>query len=144
MLVEQLMPIARKRLIVLGVDAIIADAAVAMARPQADLVIVCQHSAIAGVVTKSDLVGLLSKPAPDGLRPITDIMSRNVIACSAGERLIDVWCTMNARCVQRIPVLHGRTPTGVIYARDALQALLRDAQHEDEALRAYVQGVGYH
>jgi CBS domain-containing protein len=35
-------------------------------------------------------------------------------------------------------------PRGVVNARDALQALLREVTDEELLLRAYVMGVGYH
>jgi hypothetical protein len=36
-----------------------------------------------------------------------------------------------------------RRPLGIIYAREALQALLSEAKNEEELLRDYVFGIGY-
>jgi hypothetical protein len=48
------------------------------------------------------------------------------------------------RGLQRVPILdEGRTPQGVIDAREALQALLSDSEDEDELLRDCISGVGY-
>ncbi len=46
--------------------------------------------------------------------------------------------------VQRVPILdEARRPLGIIYAREALQALLSESEDEDELLRDYISGVGY-
>jgi CBS domain-containing protein len=51
---------------------------------------------------------------------------------------------MRERGLQRVPVLdEGRRPLGIIYAREALQALLSEAENEEELLRDYVSGMGY-
>lgn len=143
MLVETILHKARRRLVTLGHDAVVADAAIAMRQPNADLIIICQSGAAIGVVTKTDIATQFAEATPDAHRPLIEIMRRSIISCAADERLIDVWCSMIAHRVQRVPVLEGQKPLGVIYTRDALQALLGDAEHEDAALRAYVQGVGY-
>ena len=42
------------------------------------------------------------------------------------------------------PILdEARRPLGIIYAREALQALLSEAENQDELLRDYIAGVGY-
>jgi CBS domain-containing protein len=58
--------------------------------------------------------------------------------------LLDVWSVMRESGLQRVPVLDkARRPLGIIYARDALQALLTESENEDELLRDYISGVGY-
>jgi CBS domain-containing protein len=72
------------------------------------------------------------------------VMTRKVVSCQADAVLLEVWLTMKERGLQRIPVLddHGR-PFGIVYARDALQLLLGEAEDEEALLRDYVTGVGY-
>jgi CBS domain-containing protein len=51
---------------------------------------------------------------------------------------------MRERGLQRVPIVDdGRRPIGIIYAREALQALLSEAENQDELLRDYISGVGY-
>lgn len=58
--------------------------------------------------------------------------------------LLDVWSVMRERGLQRIPIVDdGRRPIGIIYAREALQALLSEAENQDELLRDHISGVGY-
>lgn len=71
-------------------------------------------------------------------------MTRDVTYCRAHEVLLDVWSVMRARGLQRIPIIdEARKPLGIIYAREALQALLSESVNEDELLRDYISGVGY-
>jgi predicted transcriptional regulator len=52
---------------------------------------------------------------------------------------------MKAQALQCIPVVDCEAkPVGIIYARDALQALLTETQNEEELLRDYAMNVGYH
>jgi len=58
--------------------------------------------------------------------------------------LHDVLATMKERGFVHIPIVDEQArPCGVVNARDALQALLRDVTNEELLLRAYVMGIGY-
>jgi CBS domain-containing protein len=51
---------------------------------------------------------------------------------------------MKERGLVHIPVVDELyRPSGVVNARDALQALLRDVTDEELLLRAYIMGIGY-
>ena len=72
-------------------------------------------------------------------------MTREFAYCRADDPLVNVWRVMKEREFQRIPIVDARrNPIGIIYTRDALQALLREVEIEDELLRDYIHGVGYH
>src|SRR5690606_38527773 len=139
----QIMPRAQTRLLVLPAQASVVQAASLMRPRNADLVIVCEGGAALGVVTKRDLVGLIARNESDLERAVSAIMTRSIVSCRPPDRLADVLALMRARGIHRVPVLEGTNPVGVVYERDALQALLCDAEHEDAVLRAYVQGLGY-
>ena len=50
---------------------------------------------------------------------------------------------MRERGLQRVPILdEARRPLGIIYAREALQALLSESENENELLRDYISGSG--
>jgi CBS domain containing-hemolysin-like protein len=51
---------------------------------------------------------------------------------------------MRQRGLQRVPIVDdGRRPIGIIHVREALQALLSEAENQDELLRDDIAGVGY-
>jgi CBS domain-containing protein len=145
MLVEHILDRARTRLIVVGANASVAEAAHIMQRPHADLIVVSGGGRAIGIITKSDILRPVAIGRLDPDMNLTSLMSHNIVSCRTTDRLLDVWSAMSDHGFSRVPVLdETRNALGVVYARDALQALLNDAEHEEEAMRAYVQGVGYH
>ena len=147
MLVSQLLSEARRRLIVIGIDAQLIDAARALSGPPGELVVVCDSDGkAAGVITKADVVRQITHCQGAACRMVAaSAMTRDVVSCRSDEPLTSVWSKMKQHGLRHIPVLDDRSrPTGVINARDALQALLGSAASEVELLRDYVMSVGYH
>ncbi len=146
MIVEQMLPRARERLVTIGIAAPVKEAAELMSKPHTDLVVVCgQDGSMVGVLTKTDIVGQIRQCIGSGCTARVDtIMTREVVSCRANESLQDIWSSMKSRGLQRIPILdESRKPIGIIYARDALQCLLSDVESDETLLRDYVMDVGY-
>ena len=145
MIITNILPQARERLALIEADAPVKEAAALMSRPHTDLIVVCALGAMVGVLTKTDIVGQIGRCMGAGCTATVDgIMTRDVTYCRTHEILLDVWLVMRKRGLQRVPILDdaGR-PIGIIYAREALQALLSEAENQDELLRDYISGVGY-
>lgn len=145
-LVEQVLTAARARLVMIASDALLLEAA-RLLRAGTDLIVVCRAGgAIAGVITKTDVIAQISVCQGAACRVSAAlVMSADVLLCAPGDRLNDVWSKMKARGLKNVPVAgaDGR-PIGVLNARDALGALLREVKVEESLLRDYVMGVGYH
>jgi CBS domain-containing protein len=147
MFVQQILSRARARLAAIEVGASITEAALLMTRPQTELLVVCDGGIAVGVITKTDIVAQVAQEnfASALAAPLSAIMTRDFLSCRASDSLIQVWSALKQHGLQRVPVLDdARQPVGILYARDALQALLGEAEAEDEMLRDYIQGVGYH
>ena len=145
MIVKDILPRALNRLAVIEAAAPVREAAALMSQPHTDLIVVCDNGDMVGVLTKTDIVGQIGRCIGAGCTSRVDgIMTRDVTYCRSQEILLDVWSVMKERGLQRVPILDdARRPLGVIYAREALQALLSEAENEDELLRDYISGVGY-
>ncbi|HWW49673.1 MAG TPA: CBS domain-containing protein [Xanthobacteraceae bacterium] len=145
MIVKNILPRAVERLAVIEAQAPVKEAAALMSRPHTDLVVVCDHGNMVGVLTKTDIVGQIGHCMGSGCTARVDsIMTRDITYCRTHEILLDVWSVMRERGLQRVPILdEARKPLGIIYARDALQALLSESENEDELLRDYISSVGY-
>ncbi len=145
MLAESVLEAARKRLVTVMETAPLFEAAT-LFRAGSDLVVVCGSTGLlTGIVTKTDIVKRISL-CQVGLCmvPTSSVMIRDVISCSAIDRLEDVWSTMKARGLKNVPVIDDAgKPIGVLNARDALQVLLQEVQNEELLLRDYVMGIGY-
>ena len=146
MLVETLMPTARRRLTTIQTDASLSEAAKLLSDTHISLVVVCAaDGSMAGVITKTDVVRQVAQ-RHDSIRaaPASAIMTEQVVHCRPTDLLEEVWSNMKKRGFVHIPVIdqHFR-PSGVVNARDALHALLGEMEDEQSLLRDYVMGIGY-
>ena len=147
MLVERVLTLARKKLVSIGDDATVIQAAAVLGNEHTNLIVVCNASGeLVGVLSKTDIVKHISHCRGHACTiSVSSVMSRDVISCQTKDWLHDVWALMKARTIQCIPVIDpGSKPLGILYARDVLQALLTEVQDEEELLRDYVMSVGYH
>ncbi|AWM86771.1 cyclic nucleotide-binding/CBS domain-containing protein [Microvirga sp. 17 mud 1-3] len=145
MLVERLLPGARERLVTIGSDAPLMEAA-KLLRAGTDLIVVCNPAGrLTGVITKTDVVGQISHcQGSSCVTPAAIVMTRDVVICHPGDWLNDIWSTMKERGLKNIPVTDAEArPVGVLNARDALQVLLKEVENEESLLRDYVMSVGY-
>ena len=145
--VESVLPAARARLAVLGTDARLVEAATLLTDAERNLIVIGDDAGrIAGVVTRTDIVRRIGHCT--GFSCTTEVkhvMSRKVISCRPEDWLEDVWRAFSTHRLKNIPVLDAeQTPIGILNVRDALLALLEDVQYEEQLLRDYVMGVGYH
>jgi CBS domain-containing protein len=147
MIVERMLPASRRRLVTIGDDALLIDAAKLLSDLHTDIVVVCSSDQLlAGVITKTDIVHHITLCRGSGCTTAASTaMTRTVILCHPGDRLHDVWSIMKDRGLKNIPVVdQDSRPLGVLNARDALEALLEDVEYEEVLLREYVMCVGYH
>lgn len=145
--VEKTLSIARKRLVTIAADSPLIDAARCLRESHTDLVIVCNRDArLAGVVTKSDVVRQISLCHGSACTTAAStVMTRTVTFCHVNDLLRDIWSTMKDRGLKNIPIVDmDSRPIGLLTARDVLETLLEEVEHEEQLLREYVMCVGYH
>ena len=146
MRVESILTVARERLVTIQADALLVEAAKLLCGTHRALLVVCDSKeTMTGVMTKTDIVrqvascrGVLSDVR------IADVMTTTVTYCKQEDSLHNVLALMHLRDFVHIPIIDEESrPCGVVNARDALQALLGEAEDEEVLLRAYVSGIGY-
>lgn len=145
MFVEGMLDVARDKLVTIGNDAKLIEAAKLLSSGT-DLVIVCDSGgALQGVVTKTDVVRQISVcQGATCLCPASAVMTRDVALCRGADLLQDVAGLMKDRNLKNIPVVdEANRPIGVLAARAVLRTLLSDAEYEEAQLVDYVKGVGY-
>lgn len=130
----------------IGEDAPLVEAAKRLHGPRASLVVVCSADGrMTGVVGKTDIVDRISHCTGASCgRPVSSVMTRDVACCRPETSLREAWVIITSRGLKHMPVLDadGR-PRDVIAARQVMQALLSDVEHEEELLRDYVMCIGY-
>lgn len=145
MFVEGLSAAAREGLVTIAVDAPLVEAATRL-HAGVDLVVVCGPSGtLAGVVTKTDIVGQISRCQGAVCKTaVSGIMTTDVVLCRPNDSLQNIWALMKQRSFKNVPVVDEQSrPTGILNARTVLQALLTESKDEESMLRDYVMGVGY-
>ncbi len=91
MLVKNILPRALERSTVIEAEAPVKKAAALMSRPHTDLVVVCDHGDMVGVLTKTDIVGQIGRCMGAGCTARVDsIMTRGVTYCRTHDILLDV------------------------------------------------------
>jgi CBS domain-containing protein len=147
MIVAGILPAARERLITIGVDAPLIAAATLLRDLDKDIVVVRDSAdVLAGVITKTDIVRQISHcRGASCTAAASAVMTQAVVYCRADNLLHDTWMIMKERHLKNVPILDRESrPIGVLNARDALEALLRELEYEEVLLRDYVMCVGYH
>ena len=147
MLVERMLPAAREKLVTIGDNAPLIDAAKLLDRKEENLVIVCDSDGVlVGVIAKTDIVRQIScRQGHSCTTAAFTVMTRDVAFCRPHDFLKEVWSTMRERGLKHIPVIdHESRPVGLLIARDVLGVLLEEVEYEEQLLRDYVMCIGYH
>jgi CBS domain-containing protein len=146
MRVESILPVAQQRMVTIRTTGLLVEAAAFLLDTNKALLIVCDGDGVmAGVITKTDIVRQVARHGGlvDNI-PLSSVMTEVVISCRGEDALHDVLALMKTNGLVHIPIVdQSSRPRGVVNARDALQALLREVKDEELVLRAYVMGVGY-
>jgi len=122
------------------------DAAKLLREPGADLVVVCNaDERMVGVISKTDVVRQISQwRESEYATAASTVMTRTVVSFRPDDSLHDVWTTMKHRRLKNVPILdQDSRPIGVLNARDVLEALLEEVEHEEMLLRDYVMSIGH-
>ena len=122
------------------------DAAKLLREPGADLVVVCNaDERMVGVISKTDIVRQISQwRESEYATAASTVMTGTVVSFRPDDLLHDVWTMMKHRRLKNVPVLdQDSRPIGVLNARDVLEALLEEVEHEEMLLRDYVLSIGH-
>ncbi len=69
-------------------------------------------------------------------------MTEEIVLGHPSDHVSDVWNKMKHHRLRRIPIVDDQSrPVGIVNARDALQALLVNAENEVELMQRYVGGI---
>ncbi|HEY9011127.1 MAG TPA: CBS domain-containing protein [Devosia sp.] len=144
MLISALSELTRAKLMVIDEQDTVRTAAEAFSDPALGLIVACSVGGRAhGVISKSDLVRHLARAGRIDT-PIAEVMTRTVVCGSLADDLHGTWQLMVRRRLQNLPLVDGdRKPVGMLDIRDALEAILRAEERQEEQLVNYIAGNGY-
>lgn len=147
MLVERILPLAKKRLVTVRVEQPLRVAADLLCRADTGVVAVCDsENRLVGVVTKTDIVRQMGHCCGESCKEATSFaMERDVICCAIDSDLENIFSIMKERGLTNVPIVDAQMhPLGILNALDVLEILLGETEREDALLRDYVACTGYH
>jgi CBS domain-containing protein len=121
-------------------DASLTAVAERLAAKRIGAVVVTERSgAIAGIVSERDIVHAIAKQGPSCMEwPVSEIMTRDVLTCSADDTIDELMSRMTARRCRHLPVVDGRKLTGIISIGDVVKHHIAEVEMEAMAMRDYI------
>ena len=91
---------------------------------------------LAGIVTERDFAKGAAKFQDMLLqRPISDLMTGNLITCDIGDGIVDALSMMNSSRIRHLPVVDGGEVVGFLSIRDMLVVCVEAMKGEDNKLQ---------
>lgn len=146
MIPASLLDKATRRLVVIDRSARVTAAAQAFDRPETRLIILNDPEGImVGVVSRTDIVARISHcTGCSCTEAVESAMTTDVKTCAPSDPIGDIWTRIKQTGFMHLPVIDtARRPLGVLAARDVLETLLDEREHEESLLIDYVKGIGY-
>ncbi len=103
------------------------------------LVVSTDGKTIEGIISERDVIqGLLRFGKETLEKSVRDLMTTNVITCTADDRIVGVMALMAEKHIRHVPVTDNGELIGIIGIRDIIQLRLNEVQAEADAIRDYI------
>ena len=105
------------------------------------LVVSADGDTVDGIISERDIVRGLQSAGADLLdRPVSEVMTKEVVTCVATDRAAGIMAVMVSKHLRHIPVIEDVKFISMISIRDLLQLRLIEVQSEADAMRSYISG----
>ncbi len=128
--------------VTIGPEASVGEAVRLLAEHGIGAVLVCGgDGGIVGVLSERDIVrALVDAEVPLLERPVSDLMTRDVVTVRPGDGIASVMAVMTGHRIRHLPVLDERgTLIGLISIGDVVKQRIAEAEREAEALKDYIR-----
>jgi CBS domain-containing protein len=96
---------------------------------------------ITGIFTERDVVKALANFGPECLeKPVSGIMSVNIVRCSEESTVDQVMEMMTQRRFRHVPVESNGKLSGIISIGDVIKSRIQEIEYEAEHIKAYIAG----
>jgi CBS domain-containing protein len=104
------------------------------------LVVTGAGNRVVGIVSERDIVRNLAKHGEKALSiSLTEVMTRKVVTCAPQDHISAIMENMTAGKFRHIPVIEDGKLAGIISIGDVVKSRLNEMEHEQSALRDYIQ-----
>ena len=103
------------------------------------VLVMANADTIGGIVSERDLVRALARHGAAALDlEVRQVMTRDVVTCHPDDPIEHVMALMTAGRFRHLPVEDHGELVGLVSIGDVVKARIEEAQHETEALKAYI------
>jgi CBS domain-containing protein len=96
-------------------------------------------SSVAGIVSERDLVRAFASHGAKAMElEARHVMTRDIVTCDPDDSIDQVMGTMTRGRFRHLPVVRHGELLGLVSIGDVVKARLEEAEHETEALKAYI------
>lgn len=101
--------------------------------------VVVGPAGVIGIVSERDVVRKLHELGTDLLaRPVSEIMTAQVITCSPADSVDSLSALMTTNRVRHVPVIDGGELAGIVSIGDVVKTRMEELQTQQEQLEAYI------
>jgi CBS domain-containing protein len=94
---------------------------------------------LVGIVSERDVVRKLHELGAALLdRPVSEIMTAQVITCTPADSVDSLTALMTTNRVRHVPVIDGGELTGIVSIGDVVKTRMEELQTQQEQLEAYI------
>jgi CBS domain-containing protein len=129
-----------ERLIGLPESHTLSDAAKLLTQERIGALVVRNASGeMIGILSERDIVRAVARDGSGVLeRPVSTVMTREVLCCSPQDSVADVMGMMTERRFRHLPVRHDGKLIGMVSIGDVVKARVEEAEGEAAQLREYI------
>lgn len=140
MIVERILKEKGRRVPTVTPDARVADVIDALeANDVGALVVSGDGRQIDGIISERDVVRGLQRFGAKVLdHTVSELMTGEVLTCTADDRIAGVMALMDARRIRHVPVVDSDELAGIVSIRDIIKLRLDEVQAEADAMRDYI------
>ncbi len=104
------------------------------------LIVLDENKWIVGVLSERDIVNAISKIGSEIMeKPVSEIMSRNIITCRLDDELQALMSLMTERRIRHLPVIEEGQLMGVVSIGDVVKARMEELEKESKAMHNYIK-----
>jgi len=139
--VQEILSVKGKDVVTIEPNANLAMAANLLADRRIGAVVVTGPAGrIVGILSERDIVQVLAARGINALEmQVSEAMTRKVTTCSPSDTISSIMERMTAGKFRHVPVLEQNRLAGIISIGDVVKHRLKEMEHEQAALRDYIQ-----
>ena len=103
------------------------------------IVVVGARGEVAGIISERDIIRALSEGGSECVaRPVSEIMTRQVVTCQETDTLDELMAMMTAKRFRHLPVVTDKALVGIISIGDVVKHHVAEVKMEATAMRDYI------